>query len=71
MTELLEQISSIDFEYVKGMEREEKVLKSLKAIRETFKKRGCASPDLEAILAMKMDDLQTTIEEANNAISRK
>jgi len=53
------------------MEREEKVLKSLKAIRETFKKRGCASPDLEAILAMKMDDLQTTIEEANNAISRK
>ena len=71
MTELLEQISSIDLEYVREMEREEKVLKSLKAIRETFKKRGCVSPDLETILAMKMDNLQTTIEEANNAISRK
>ena len=71
MTDLLQQIKEIDFEYIKEMNSEAKVLKSLRTIRKTFKNRGIVCPDLDFIMAMKMDDLQTTIEEAKNVISRK
>ena len=71
MTELLQQISEIDFEYIKEMKREAKVLSSLRTIRKTFRNRGIVNPDLDIILAMKMDNLQQTIEEAKDVISRK
>ena len=68
---MLEDIASMDFELITKEGREKQVLKSIKSVRRTLWKRGQRDENMKAVMAMELTDLQTTIEEANNAIQGK
>ena len=68
---MLEDIASIDLSVIKAEGREKKVLKSIESVRRTLWKRGQRDENMKVVMAMELEDLQTTIEEANNAIQGK
>jgi hypothetical protein len=68
---MLEDIASMDFELITKEGREKKVLKSIESVRRTLWKRGQRDESMKVVMAMELEDLQTTIEEANNAIQGK
>ena len=68
---MLEDIASMDLELITKDGREKQVLKSIESVRRTLWKRGQRDENMKVVMAMELEDLQTTIEEANNAIQGK
>jgi hypothetical protein len=68
---MLEDIASMDLELITKEGREKQVLKSIESVRRTLWKRGQRDENMKVVMAMELEDLQTTIEEANNAIQGK
>jgi hypothetical protein len=68
---MLEDIASMDLELITKEGREKKVLKSIESVRRTLWKRGQRDENMKVVMAMELENLETTIEEANNAIQGK
>lgn len=68
---MLEDIASMDLTIIVKEGREKQVLKSIRSVRETLWKRGNRDENMKVVMNMELKNLQTTIEEANNAIQGK
>jgi hypothetical protein len=68
---MLEDIASMDLELITKEGREKQVLKSIESVRRTLWKRGQRDENMKVVMAMELENLETTIEEANNAIQGK
>jgi hypothetical protein len=68
---MLEDIASMDLELITKEGREKQVLKSIESVRRTLWKRGQRDENMKVVMTMELEDLKTTIEEANNAIQGK
>jgi hypothetical protein len=68
---MLEDIASMDLELITKDGREKQVLKSIESVRRTLWKRGQRDENMKVVMAMELENLETTIEEANNALQGK
>jgi len=68
---MLEDIASMDLELITKEGREKQVLKSIESVRRTLWKRGQRDESMKVVMAMELENLETTIEEANNALQGK
>lgn len=68
---MLEDIASMDLELITKEGREKQVLKSIESVRRTLWKRGQRDENMKVVMAMELEDLETTIQEANNALQGK
>jgi len=68
---MLEDIASMDADLITEQGREKQVLNSIRSVRRTLWKRGQRDDKMKVVMAMELEDLKTTIKEANNAIQGK
>ena len=68
---MLEDIASMDLELITKEGREKQVLKSIESVRRTLWKRGQRDESMKVVMAMELENLETTINEANNALQGK
>jgi len=68
---MLEDIASMDLTIIVKEGREKQVLRSIRSVRKTLWDRGNRDENMKVVMNMELKNLQTTIEEANNAIQGK